>query len=411
MSSTALVSRLPAAETRLSAESPAYRRTALGVFVGGFGTFAMVYGLQPLMPKLSHTFDVSPATASGVVSATTGMLAVGLIPASLLADKLGRKPVMSLSLALGAILMLVCALAPDFGSLLLLRGLLGLALAGLPAAAMAYLSEEMEPSGLGRVMGLYIAGNGLGGMLGRFVAALLAEWFSWQLVTLAIGSMGAICAWLFWRNLPPSRHFQPSSVALTQVWRDTRLHFSDKGLPWLFATPFLLMGGFVSLYNYLSYRLHDAPFNLSPGQLGLVFALYIVGMGASAWAGRLADQLGRRNVLWVMVGSMVVGLLLTLANWLPLIIAGLAICTLGFFGAHAVASSWVGRRALRARALASAIYLTAFYLGGSVLGWASGLLWEVAAWPGVVGFLLLVLLACLAITLRLRKLAPLPVSP
>ncbi|MGQ5524044.1 MFS transporter [Chitinimonas sp. PSY-7] len=408
MSSSALASpALPQVPTRLTTDSPAYRRTALGVFAGGYGTFTIVYSLQPLMPQFSHAFGVTAADASGVLSVTTGTLALGLIPASLLADRLGRKPVMAFSLALGAALMLACALAPDFSSLLLLRGLLGLVLAGLPAVAMAYLSEEMEPSGLGRIMGLYIAGNALGGMLGRFLAALLTEWYSWQAATLAIGSIGAICAWLFWRNLPPSQHFQPTNISLAEVWQDTKLHFRDKGLPWLFATPFLFMGAFVSIYNYLSYRLHDAPFNLTPGQLGLVFSLYILGMGASAWAGRLADQLGRRNVLWVLVGAMEAGLLLTLANWLPLVILGLAVCTLGFFGAHAVASSWVGRRALRARALASAIYLTAYYLGGSVLGWLSGLVWEVAAWPGVVGFLLLIMLVCLGITLRLRKLVPL----
>ncbi len=395
---------------KLSTASPAFRRTAFGAFIGGFGTFAMVYSLQPLMPQFSQAFAVSAATASGVVSASTGMLALGLIPASLLADRLGRKPVMNAALALGALLMLLSAWAPDFTSLLWLRAALGLVLAGLPAVAMAYLSEEIEPAVLGRVMGLYIAGNALGGMLGRFLTALLAEWFAWPVALAALGGLGLVCAGLFWHSLPPSRHFQPKAVGLAQLWRDTRLHWRDPGLPWLFTSAFLLMGCFVSLYNYLGYRLHAAPYSLSSAQLGLVFLLYVLGMGASAWAGQLADRIGRRNVLWLMVATMALGLLLTLLDPLPLIILGLAIATLGFFGAHSVASSWVGRRALQARALASALYLTAYYLGGSLIGWLSGLLWPLAGWSGLVSFLLLTLLVGLAIALRLRGLAPLPAA-
>lgn len=412
MSAPSLALPFPAASApapaRLAAGTPDFRRTAFGVFVGGFGTFALVYSPQPLMPQFSQAFAVSPSAASGVVSATTGLLALGLIPASLLADRWGRKPVMNAALALGAVLMLASALAPDFASLLVLRALLGLALAGLPAAAMAYLSEEMEPAVLGRVMGLYIAGNALGGMSGRFLAALLAEWFSWRVAIGALGAIGVAAALAFWRNLPPSRHFAPQPIALGALWRDAHAHLRDGGLPWLFATAFLLMGCFVSVYNYLGYRLHEAPFNLGPGQLGLVFSLYVVGMGASTWAGQLADRIGRRNVLWLMVAAMAAGLLLTLAMQLAVVIAGLAICTLGFFGAHSVASSWVGRRALRARALASALYLTAYYLGGSVLGSASGLVWEAGRWPAVVSVLALGLLGCLAISLKLRRLAPLP---
>lgn len=395
---------------RLRAGTPAFRRTSWGMFFGGFATFSSLYGMQPLMPMFSHDFGLSPAAASGVVSAATGALAVALIPMSLLADCYGRKPVMNLSLGLAALLTLLAAFAGSFGQLLLLRTLLGIALAGIPAVAMAYLSEEIEPASLGQSMGLYIAGNALGGMSGRFFLSLMSEWASWREAVAVLGLFGLVSAVVFWRCLPPSRHFRPARLVLGEVRGNLRLHLADDGLPWLFATAFLLMGCFVSLYNYLGYHLALAPFNLSPSAVGAVFLLYVVGMWSSAWVGRLADRLGRRNVLWVMVSLMLAGLTLTLAGTLWLVVPGIAVFTFGFFGAHSVASSWIGRRASRARGLASALYLSCYYLGGSGLGSASGLMWSSGGWGGVVLALTGGLLLCLGIALRLRRLAPLPAA-
>jgi YNFM family putative membrane transporter len=395
---------------RLTAGSVGFRLTARAMFVGGFATFALLYGMQPLMPMFSTEFNLAPAAASGVVSAATGAMAIALIPASLLADRFGRKPIMNAALVLAALLTLAAACAQNFQQLVLLRGLMGFALAGLPAVAMAYLSEEIDPQSLGRSMGLYIAGNGLGGMCGRLVMASLTEWTSWRVAVATLGGLGVLAALEFWRSLPSSRHFHPTSLSLRVLWADTRAHFNDAGLPWLFLTGFLLMGCFVSVYNYLGYRLAADPFNLTPSQIGLVFTLYLLGMLGSAWGGKLADRFGRRNILWMMVTVMAVGLVLTLAQSLILIVLGVACLTFGFFGSHSIASSWIGRRALQARALASAIYLCCYYLGSSGLGSTSGLMWGFDGWHGVVALLAAVMLLLVAVSLRLRKLAPLPVN-
>ncbi|MBV8046863.1 MAG: MFS transporter [Paludibacterium sp.] len=393
---------------KLVAGTPAFWRTARGMFAGGFGTFSTLYCLQPLMPQFSQAFGISAAHASGVVSTATASLAFGLLPASWLADRFGRKPLMVIALMVSALLTLVCAFSASFGQLLVLRALIGLVLAGLPATGMAYLAEEMEPASLGRVMGLYVGGNALGGMSGRFLAALVVERYSWRVALVVIGLLGVTAALVFWRNLPPSRHFRPSRGSLGAMWRDARAHLGDAGLPLLFLTSFVLMGCFVSLYNYLGYRLAAPPYSLSPGVIGLVFTLYMVGSLASAWGGRLSDRLGRRNVLWLTQIIVLAGLALTLATSLVAIIAGLALCTIGFFAGHSVASSWVGLRARQGRALASALYLACYYLGGSVIGSVSGVAYGAYAWPGVIMLLGLIQLGGLALALRLRQVQPLP---
>ncbi|MBP4048299.1 MFS transporter [Chromobacterium violaceum] len=393
---------------KLHAGTPAFRSTARAMFVGGFCTFAMVYGTQPLMPLFAHDFSLTPAAASGVVSMSTGALALALIPASLLADRFGRRALMNLALALGAVLMLLSAFVAGFGAFLQLRAEFGLVMAGLPAVAMAYLSEEVDARSLGHSMGLYIAGNALGGMCGRLLASLLADHVGWRGAVLALALIGCVGAWQFWRWLPASRHFQPRRHDFSRMGRELNGMLRDGGLPWLFVTAFLLMGCFVSLYNYLGFRLLAAPFHLSQSALALVFSLYVVGIWSSAWVGRLADGLGRRNVLWMMVAMMLAGLALTLADTLWLLVPGVALFTFGFFAAHSVASSWVGLRAREGRALASALYLTAYYLGSSVFGSMSGLMWGRGGWHGVASAVVLALLVLLGISLWLRRLQPLP---
>ena len=397
-----------AASTQLEAGTVAYRHANLAMFVGGFATFAMVYSTQPLLPLLATDFGVSAASASLTVSATTAGLALILIPGSVLADRLGRQPVMNAALAVAAVLALASAAAPDFASLLVLRALLGAVIAGLPAAAMAYIGEEYAASAQARAMGLYIAGNALGGMSGRFIAAVLTDVASWRIALGVIGLLGLLAAVVFWRGLPPSRHFRPRAATPARIFGDTHAIYRDAGLPWLFLTAFLGMGAFVGLYNFLGFRLLESPYGLGQTAIGAIFLLYLVGTSASALSGRLAERYGRRDTLWIMVTVMGSGLALTLASPLWLIIAGVGIFTFGFFAAHALASGWVGRRAGERRALASALYLSSYYLGASVIGSIAGMAWSAGHWRGLAALLGACVVTTAAIALRLRRLPATP---
>jgi len=395
---------------RIAAGSADFKRTNRALFFGGFSCFALLYSVQPLLPLLSHQFALTPAQSSLTLSVSTAALALSMLASSALSDRIGRKPIMVAALVLAAVLTLLCAAAQSYPQLLALRMLLGIALGGMPAIAMAYLGEEMEPSSLGLSMGLYISGSAFGGMAGRVLTSVLSDVLSWRVALAAMGVAGLLSAWEFWRSLPRSRHFHASADGWRAMPSGLRAHFADAGLPWLFAISFLLMGCFVSVYNYIGYRLLGAPFGLRQSVVGAISFLYLIGIFSSVWAGRLADRLGRRRVLWLMLGVTCAGLLLTLSNALPLIVAGVALLTFGFFASHSVASSWVGRRAGAPKALASALYLFFYYMGSSVIGSATGVMWARAAWPGVVGMLAVVLALALLIAFRLRKLEPLPAA-
>ncbi|MES2757256.1 MAG: MFS transporter [Pseudomonadota bacterium] len=392
----------------ITAGSPAFKRINRAMVFGGFSTFALLYCVQPLMPLLALQFSLSPAQSSLVLSVSTAALALSLLVSSVLSDRIGRKPMMVAAMLGAAVCTLASAFAQDYLQLLVLRGLLGAALGGMPAIAMAYLGEEIDGPSLGASMGLYIGGSAFGGMFGRLVSAVLSDHYSWRVALAVIGAAGLYAAWEFRRSLPQSRNFRPGQRrGVDALLGGIRAHLADAGLPWLFALSFLLMGCFVGVYNFIGYRLLGAPFSLSQTAVGLLAALYLVGVFSSAWAGGLADRLGRRNVLWIFMSLMGAGLLLTLAASLVVIVLGMALFTFGFFAAHSVASSWVGRRARAPRALASALYLFFYYLGSSVIGSVCGIVWSGAGWPGVVGLLGATLCIACAIALWLRRLVPL----
>ncbi|MBU1284587.1 MAG: MFS transporter [Gammaproteobacteria bacterium] len=358
----------------------AYRRATLALFCAGFATFALLYCVQPLLPLLAMHFSVSAAGSSLALSLTTLSLAVCLLVSGALAESWGRKPVMAAALGLASLLGIACALVDSWEHLLWLRALLGLALSGLPALAMAYVGEEFDPEALPAAMGLYIGGTALGGLLGRLLAGLLSDLGGWPLALAGIAGMGLLALGLFVWLLPPSRHFTAQSLSLRGLLGNFAMHLGNGELRRLFLLAFLLMGGFVALFNYVGFRLAAAPFNLSSSLIGLLFTVYLVGIFSAGWAGRLVPSMGARQVMQGGIAIMLLGVALCATPWLSAAVAGLALFTLGFFAAHAVASGQVGQRANGAKAQASALYLCAYYLGSSVIGYAAGYIWEHAGW-------------------------------
>ena len=386
--------------------TPAFMKTVLALFSGGFATFALLYCVQPMMPLLSQEFAINAAQSSLVLSVSTAMLAIGLLITGPISDRIGRKPVMVFALLCAALSTLASAVMPSWELVLATRALVGLSLSGLAAVAMTYLSEEIHPQHIGLAMGLYIGGNAIGGMSGRLITGVLIDFVSWHTAMLVIGGLALVAAVVFWKVLPESRNFRAQSLKPRSLLDGFVMHFKDAGLPWLFLEAFLLMGAFVTLFNYIGYRLLAGPYHMNQALVGLLSVVYLSGIYSSAQVGALADKLGRRKVFWASIVVMAGGLLMTLANPLAMIILGMLVFTFGFFGAHSVASSWIGRRALKAKGQASSLYLFSYYAGSSVAGTAGGVFWHQWGWNGIGLFIGSLLAVALLVALHLSRLAP-----
>lgn len=386
-------------ETQIRHGTPEFNRTNLALFSAGFTTFALLYCVQPLLPVFARDFHVGAAESSLALSLTTGLLAPAMIVAGTISEARGRKSIMVWSLFASALLTILSAFAPRWDLFLLARAAAGLTFAGLPAVSMAYLSEEVHAGSIGLAIGLSIGGNGLGGMFGRLLTSLISDVVSWRFAIGLMGVLGLVASVIFWKTLPPSRHFRPRPPHVKALVSTFVEQLRDARLLALYAQGFLLMGSFVASYNYITYHLLDAPYSFSQAAVGFIFVVYLVGIFASAWIGARADRAGRRRMLMLMIVVMLAGILLTAFRPTILVILGIATVTFGFFGGHSVASSWVGLQARRAKAQAVGLYMFFYYLGSSVAGSLGGVFWAKARWYGLVAFVAGMLVLALAIGL------------
>jgi YNFM family putative membrane transporter len=377
---------------------PGYRRMSFALFLSGVATFALLYSTQALLPLISNGFGVSASDASWTVAAATGGLALFVIPMSALSERFGRRTVMTASLAVAVTVGLLVPFAPSLGVLVVLRGIQGAALAGLPASAQAYLAEEVRPRALVTAIGLFVAGNSVGGMSGRVITGWVAQEWGWRVAVGVIGVVAVGCAVAFRLLLPAPRHFRAGSLHPRRLLGTVRDHLANPLLRRLYAIGALFMTVFGGVYTVIGYRLTEAPFSLPQGVIGSIFLVYLVGTVSASTAGRLVGRLGRRGALYLGGGTTAAGLLLSLADSLPLVLLGLVLITAGFFAGHAVASSAVSKTATHGRAQASAIYQSAYYIGSSTGSTVGALAFHASGWSGTVGVALLAIAGVVAIT-------------
>ncbi|OXM88293.1 MFS transporter [Paenibacillus rigui] len=383
-----------------------YRRTLMSMLLGSLVTFAILYSPQTLIGTFAREFQVSPSTASFIISFATMTLAVSMLFVSLLSNAWGRKNVMSVSLFVTSVLAIISSFSTSFHLLLTVRLLEGISLAGFPAIAMTFLNEEIEPRSLGRVIGVYVAGTAVGGFAGRVIISLLTDLLDWHAAMLSLGLFSLLLSLCFWLYLPKSRNFKPVSISFGHWLEGFKSGFADNKLLSLYGIGFLLLGVYVTLFNYLGYPLSQPPYSLSQTVIGCLFVFQLVGSWSSVWFGKLADRYSRAALIGWGIALSLAGALLTLCGSMLLMIAGIILFACGFFAGHTVASGWVGRVAAPThKAYASSLYLLFYYAGSSLLGWSGGFFLTGFGWGGVIGLIGALLLLTSLLVLRLTRAA------
>ena len=384
--------------------SRSFQAVLLSLFLAGFAVFSSLYCVQPMMPFLAKFFDVTPTHSSFPLSFSTIALALGLLFAGLISDRYGRKQIMVISLFGTSGLLLLSSFLPYWEFFLATRMMVGLAVSGVASVAMTYIGEEIARKDVGFAMGLYISGTAIGGMSGRLIAGVLLDYISWQTATMIIGLLNLCIAVIFYIALPASKHFVAYPIQFKRFIESFKKNLADHKLRLLFAEGFILMGCFVTVFNYMSYHLLEPEFALSQTWIGLISIAYLSGIYSSPKAAGWSRSFGRGKVLMAMFSSMISGLWIMLIPSLWAILTGLLIFTFSFFAAHSTASSWVSVQSLQYRAVGSSLYLFCYYLGSSFLGSSSGLVWEAYGWLGLTITISIILCVGFLIAYRLRLL-------
>ncbi|MDT7804024.1 MAG: transporter, family, putative rane transport protein [Actinomycetota bacterium] len=378
------------------------RRVKTAVAAAGISSFALLYAPQPVLPQLAAQYHLDPGGAALAVSVATGALAIAVLPIAALSEVVGRRPVIVTSVVASVVFGLLLPLMPTYPALLVLRALQGIAIAGFPGVAAAYLAERLGRAGVAAAVGAMIAGNTVGGMLGRLSAGFSAGPLGWRGALYVVAGIGAVCAAVTVVTLPPGtargkvRLKAVAAGLLTAVRRPVLLA--------QYAVALLAMGSFVALYNAAGFRLTGDPLNLSPAIASLVFLAYATGSVSSAAAGRLVARVGRRRAVIGSLLLMAAGAALTLPDSLPLVIAGFLVLTCAFFAAHAVANGWAAADAPEdARGQVGGMYTATYYLGSSVGGAAGAYVYGHAGWGWLIALVAVwLLLAAAAVTAGTR---------
>ncbi|WP_372598510.1 MFS transporter [Amphritea sp.] len=384
--------------------SKQFWRATIALCIGSFMIFSNVYVTQPILPQLQQEFSLTTLEVSWSFTVTTLMLGLSLLFYGPLSDAVGRRVLMLVSMAGVCLCTLLLSRVESFSELVLLRGLQGMFLGGLPAIAIAYMGDEYSRKALLLAVGLYISGNSLGGISGRLIGGFIGDWLGWTDLFLVMGLLSCICMLLFWWLLPASRQFSPQPLNLSAMVSRLRDHLTNPLLLLVYLVGGLNFFIFINQYSYITFVLSDAPYHLSPVWIGLLFLTYLTGTVGSTLSGRMAQQIGQLNCIKMGIVILIAGSLLTLSSALPLIVMGFFINSFGFFFAHSSASSWVSHQATHARASASSLYLVFYYLGASSGGFYLDPFWHWLGWEGVVLGSVIVLLITLSLTLGLSSL-------
>jgi len=376
------------------------RVRTLAVMAAGFSTFLGLYAPQPLLGRFEHVFAASKAAVALTVSAPTAAVALCAPLVGLLADRWGRRRVIVASLLVLAAVTALAATAHDLHGLVAWRFAEGVAIPGAYVVCLAYLADEVDAGGLGRALGALVTGNVLGGFAGRVIAGAVTEASGWRTAFVVLGMIRLAGALLVWCVLPRSRRFAPSrrrrptGIALARALTSRPLLAS-------YAVGFCNLFSLVALFTYAGFYLSAPPFALGPGAIGALFTVYLVGIVITPLSGRWVDAIGARRAIAWALGAGATGALLTLAPSIVAVLAGLAAAAAAAFVAQVAATSYLRVAApAPVRSLASGVYVTCYYIGGSAAGVLPGVTWARAGWTGTVGFTVAAQLAAIAVAAR-----------
>jgi len=371
-------------------------RLAAALWCAGLAAFATMYAPQGLLTQISHDASVDPSEAALLVSAATLGLALSVLPWAWLSNRIGTRSAMRLAATGTAITAVAVPWLPTFDTLLAGRLLHGIALGGIPALAMALLHNTATPQRVATMAGSYVAATSLGGLSGRLLVVPIADHIGWRAALFILGGVVAVLMVALIGLIP-----RPSVASTGESDNGAVLaHLRDPAMLSLFGIGALLIGGMVIVFNYLPFRLEEAPYRLAPTMVSLIFLAYLGGTAGSRAAGWLTDRVGGAPILASAGLLMAGGAALTLARPVSMILLGLVVLTTGLFIGHAVASSMVAARANRGRAQATAMYNISYYAGSSAFGWLGGLAWLHAQWVAVTALVVVLGLGASVLGLR-----------
>ncbi|HEX9558931.1 MAG TPA: MFS transporter, partial [Reyranella sp.] len=307
-----------------------------------------------------------------------------------IADVLGRKRVITAAMLAVVVPMAGAALAQDVQVLIAWRFVQGLLLPPVFAVTIAYIGDEWPPAQVAGVAGVYIAGSSIGGFCGRFIPGVLGDLVGWRGAFLALAGLSFMGAILVALMLPREKGFVRSD-GLRASARQMLRHLKNPQLLATYAIGFGVLFNFIAVFTYVSFHLAAPPYLFSSTLLGAIFVTYLVGTVVSPMTGWAIARLGRRRFILAVIAAWACGAVLLLAPPVSAIIAGLVLCAACGMLCQTISTGYVTAIAKDGRSSAVGLYVTSFYIGGSMGAFLPGLAWNSGGWPACIAMVIAML--------------------
>jgi predicted MFS family arabinose efflux permease len=362
----------------------------------GMFAFLQVYSVQAILPVLITDFAATEVQAGMVVGATVLAIAIMSPFLGMLSDAVGRKVFIVGALLFLAIPTALIAQSPSIGWMGGWRFLQGLSVPGITVVTIAYIGEEFEGRAVTELMSFYVSGSVLGGFMGRFLLGHLHELIGWRAGYYVMAAMTLLGALWVTKMLPASRQFvaNPNFRSAIQTLGS---HLVNRYVVTACLLGACVLFSLVGCFTFINLYLADTPYNLGTGALANIFAVYLIGVIITPLSTILLRRFGSARTIIVAVIVSMLGVLLTLATPLWLIVIGLGVMSSGVFVTQSATISYIAVNVKQGRSLASGLYYLFYYAGGTVGAWLCGLAYAYGQWQFTVWLLLFVQVLALLI--------------
>ena len=355
----------------MSALTPADERQHLTLLgLAGFASMASMRSCDPMLVVLGQEFQVSTGDASAVVSVFAVVYGVLQLFYGPLGERFGKLRVVSLAVSACAVFSAITALSVNLPMLVILRGFMGAAAAGIIPLSMAWVGDQVPYERRQEILAKLMSATVLGMMSGLWFGGFAADTVGWRSAFVLLAAMFGVAAVLLRRlRQQAKRQAQLVPVAAPGLWAAFRLTGQLLGTPrvrWILTVTAAEGALVFGAMAFMPTHLHQQ-FGLSVVAAGSVMMLYGVG-------GLLYSQMARRWLAWlgerglVRTGAALVAVGLLVLAWGSGVWLGMLACLmtgLGFYMLHNTLQVQATQMAPAARGSAVTLFACSLFLGQS----------------------------------------------
>lgn len=346
---------------------------------------ANLYYNQPLLNMIRHELGVSEFKTNLIAMVTQIGYAVGLLFIVPLGDLYQRKKIILINFTLLIFSLLTIALAHNINLILIASFITGVC-SMIPQIFIPIASQFSRPENKGRNVGIVISGLLTGILASRVVSGFIGELFGWREMYHIAAGMMLVCAIIVLKVLPDIQpNFKGKYSDLMKSLLTLLKEFPQLRVYSIRAA--LNFGSFLAMWSCLAFKMGQAPFFANSNVIGLLGLCGVAGALTASFVGKYVKQVGVRRFNFIGCGLILLAWLLLFAgaNVYIGIIAGIIIIDIGMQCIQLSNQTSIFYLCPQASNRINTIFMTTYFVGGSLGTFLAGSFWQLYGWHGVIG--------------------------